>query len=193
MTDYSNDHSMQLWLVTKAGLVERHAFTGCDGGVLSIVTRDGTIYAGCQDGYIKVWDQETKTLVRTLLVNTPPKTSDPRRKQLKSDVLSLTIVGGDLYACLGNGWCQRWSSNFQSTGFWKAHDGIGISSILTAYSTSEQLEDSDKALLVTGGSDSEIKVHQFSYSYNNTDAYYYIALGRRGSETKAEDATFRVR
>lgn len=153
--------------------MEKHAFTGCDGGVLSIVVRDGTIYAGCQDGHVKVFDQETKTLVRTLLVNTPPKplvtseqdqyqnqnqTKNHSHQQLTSDVLSLTMVGGDLYACLGNGWCQRWSSNFQSTGFWKAHDGIGLSSILAVPSPFENLHVSSRALLLTGGSDSEIKV-----------------------------------
>lgn len=30
--------------------------------------RGETIYAGCQDGYIKVLDLETRTLVRTIIV-----------------------------------------------------------------------------------------------------------------------------
>jgi len=33
------------------------------------VVRGETIYAGCQDGYIKVLDLETKTLVRTIIVH----------------------------------------------------------------------------------------------------------------------------
>lgn len=31
--------------------------------------RGETIYAGCQDGYIKVLDLETRTLVRTIIVH----------------------------------------------------------------------------------------------------------------------------
>jgi di- and tripeptidase len=45
-----------------------HTFECCHGAVLSLVTRGETIYAGCQDGYIKVWDLETKTLVREIIV-----------------------------------------------------------------------------------------------------------------------------
>jgi di- and tripeptidase len=36
--------------------------------VLSLVVRSETLYAGCQDGYVKIWDLETKTLVRTIIV-----------------------------------------------------------------------------------------------------------------------------
>jgi hypothetical protein len=125
--------------------------------VLSIVVRHGLIYAGCQDGYIKVWDQESKTLVRTLLVDSPPVTSPQAGPQdiitpaaphvsaqnqvshrdANKDVLSLSMIGTDLYACLGNGWVERWSvRNFQATGFWKGHDGIILSSVATCASPS---------------------------------------------------------
>lgn len=32
------------------------------------MTRGETVYAGCQDGYVKVWDLETKALVREIIV-----------------------------------------------------------------------------------------------------------------------------
>ena len=41
----------------------------CDhGAVLSLCARGDWIYAGCQEGYVKVWDTQTKTLVRTIIV-----------------------------------------------------------------------------------------------------------------------------
>lgn len=33
-----------------------------------MVAKGDTIYAGCQDGYVKVVDLETKTLIRTIIV-----------------------------------------------------------------------------------------------------------------------------
>jgi di- and tripeptidase len=45
-----------------------HTFECYHGAVLSLVARGDTIFAGCQDGYIKVWDLETKTLVREIIV-----------------------------------------------------------------------------------------------------------------------------
>jgi hypothetical protein len=45
-----------------------HTFECCHGAVLSLAVRGETVYAGCQDGYIKVWDLETKTLVREIIV-----------------------------------------------------------------------------------------------------------------------------
>ncbi|PVF99923.1 Zn-dependent exopeptidase [Serendipita vermifera] len=208
----SGDEDVKIWLATKNGLVEKHSFVGCEGGVLSIVTRHGLIYAGCQDGYIKVWDQESKTLVRTLLVDSPPVTSPQPENQTLSashvsaplsqhtiqnqishrdankDVLSLSMIGTDLYACLGNGWVERWSvRNFQATGFWKGHDGIILSSVATCPSLPPAIasvgvvgshlglegtgsveptqtevaiadETSGKAMFLTGGADSDIKL-----------------------------------
>jgi di- and tripeptidase len=61
-----------------------HTFESNRGAVLSLVSRGDTLFAGCQDGYvtvsglhvaapsadelIQVWDLETKTLVRSILV-----------------------------------------------------------------------------------------------------------------------------
>jgi di- and tripeptidase len=150
-----------MWLATKDGLTEKHSFGGGDGGVLSLVSRNGTIYAGCQDGHIKIWDQDTKTLLRTLIVEAPIS-EHPRA----NDVLSLSMVGGDLYACMGNGWCQRWSSSWQSTALWKAHDGINLSSVITSPLGHEYEDNKFNALLLTGGADSEIKVNVLCHGFD---------------------------
>jgi len=39
------------------------------GAVLAVVVRGETVYAGCQDGHLKVWDLETRTLVRVLITS----------------------------------------------------------------------------------------------------------------------------
>ena len=49
--------------------VLRDTFECGDGAVLAVVVRGDTVYAGCQDGYVKVLDLETRTLVRTIIVN----------------------------------------------------------------------------------------------------------------------------
>ncbi|KAI0247221.1 hypothetical protein BJV78DRAFT_1133717, partial [Lactifluus subvellereus] len=42
---------------------------GCThGAILSLVTREDIIYAGCQDGYVRVWDLQTNTFIRTIIV-----------------------------------------------------------------------------------------------------------------------------
>jgi len=45
-----------------------HEFPCNQGAVLALVAKDDTIYAACQDGYVRVFDLETKTLVRTIIV-----------------------------------------------------------------------------------------------------------------------------
>lgn len=45
-----------------------HEFPCSHGAVLALAARGETLYAGCQDGYVKVLDLETKTLVRTIIV-----------------------------------------------------------------------------------------------------------------------------
>jgi di- and tripeptidase len=47
---------------------ELHAFECNNGAIYSLVVKDETVYAGCQDGSVKVLDLETKTLVRTIIV-----------------------------------------------------------------------------------------------------------------------------
>lgn len=45
-----------------------HEYECGHGAVLAVVASGDTIYAACQDGYVKVLDIETKTLVRTIIV-----------------------------------------------------------------------------------------------------------------------------
>ena len=82
-------------------------------------------------------------------------------------MLSLSIIGGHLYACMGNGWCQRWCASFVSSSLWQAHDRIGLSCVVTSalgheYHSQTQGE-AGKAMLVTGGADSSIKVSQIAF------------------------------
>lgn len=59
---------VQLWDCTPDGPVLVHNFECWQGAVLALVAHNETIYAGCQDGHVKVLDLETKTLVRTIIV-----------------------------------------------------------------------------------------------------------------------------
>ena len=64
---------MQLWRLPENNSWEAtpellHTFDCGAGAVLALAVRGDTVYAGCQDGLVKVWDLETRTLVRTLLV-----------------------------------------------------------------------------------------------------------------------------
>ena len=152
-----------MWLATKEGLTEKHTFSGFEGGVLSLVARNGIVYAGCQDGHIKIFDQDTKTLLRTLLVTALPASTPSASHQADSrtrniDVLDMSVIAGDLYACLGNGWCQRWCSNFVSNALWDAHEHIGLSCAVTSALEHEHQGKAGKAMLLTGGADSNIKV-----------------------------------
>lgn len=45
-----------------------HEFDCGQGAVLALVARGETIAAGCQEGYVKILDLETKTFVRTIIV-----------------------------------------------------------------------------------------------------------------------------
>jgi len=59
---------MQLWDCTEEGPTLVHEYECSLGAVLAVVASGDTIYAACQDGHVKVLDMETKTLVRTIIV-----------------------------------------------------------------------------------------------------------------------------
>ncbi|KAH7097612.1 Zn-dependent exopeptidase [Auriculariales sp. MPI-PUGE-AT-0066] len=139
----SGDADVRLWLCNRDGPVLRHTFSaGEGGGVLSLVARAGTVYAGCQAGFVKVWDLETRTLVRTIIAYE------------NIDVLSLSMLGTDLYGCSANGMVQRWSASFDCTASWQAHDGIILSSIVASDKSSPN---PTRHALVTGGNDNTIR------------------------------------
>ncbi|KAF9219228.1 glutathione degradosome [Gyrodon lividus] len=136
----SGDETVKIWTCTTSGPVLTHTFECNHGAVLSLVVRGDTIFAGCQDGYVKVFDLETKTLIRTIIV------------QENVDILSLSMMHSDLYTCSSNGQIQRWSSSFNCTASWKAHEGIVLSSIIS------QSTQADGFLLVSGANDGFVKV-----------------------------------
>ncbi|KAG2340128.1 Zn-dependent exopeptidase [Suillus weaverae] len=136
----SGDETVKIWRCNQSGLNMMHSFDCQHGAVLSIVASGETIYAGCQDGHVKVLDFETRTLVRSIIV------------QENVDVLSLSIMHSDLYTCSANGHIHRWSSSFDCTASWQAHDGIVLSSVVSCSS------DRKSFCLITGANDGFVKV-----------------------------------
>ncbi|KAG8768281.1 hypothetical protein FRC12_005667, partial [Ceratobasidium sp. 428] len=106
------------------------------GAVLALAVRDGMVFAGGQAGRVAVWDVESLALVRVLVAAEGV------------DVLSLSVLGQDLYACTADGYVHRWSSTFQHTASYHAHAGIILSSIAI----------SSSGVLVTGAGDSTVKI-----------------------------------
>ncbi|RDB17979.1 putative di- and tripeptidase DUG2 [Hypsizygus marmoreus] len=142
----SGDETVKLWDCTEKGPVLVHEFECTHGAVLALIARGETIYAGCQDGYVKVLDLETKTLVRTILV------------QECVDILSMSMINSDLYTCSANGYIKRWSPSFDCTASWKAHSGIVLSSTITPRNGSTN----SGFRLITGGNDNYIHVWEIT-------------------------------
>ena len=147
-----------------------------------------TIYAGCQDGYVKVLDVETKTLVRTIIVQEVCAQNiiicRDRHLCIEQgiDIISMCRLGSNLYTGSANGRIkvadiyeklstlmfllfQCWSASFDCTASWLAHNGIVLSSIVTKRSAGKPRTDAganDDAgggfYLVTGGNDDYINV-----------------------------------
>lgn len=136
----SGDETVKIWRCNPSGLNIIHSFDCQHGAVLSLAASGETIYAGCQDGHVKVLDLETRTLVRSIIV------------QENVDVLSLSIMQSDLYTCSANGHIHRWSSSFDCTASWRAHDGIVLSSVVSCSS------DRKSYCLITGANDGFVKV-----------------------------------
>lgn len=137
----SGDETVKIWDCHSPTPTIVHEFVCNHGAVLALIGKCDTIYAGCQDGYVKVLDLETKTLVRTIIV------------QEGIDILAMSMLNSDLYTCSANGWLKRWSASFDCVGAWQAHQGIALSSIITKKNGTE-----DRFHLVTGGNDDHIKV-----------------------------------
>ncbi|KAJ3742937.1 hypothetical protein DFH05DRAFT_1526431 [Lentinula detonsa] len=136
----SGDETVKVWRCTTLGPSLIHTFECNYGAVLALVAHGETVYGGCQDGHIKIMDLETKTLVRSIIV------------QEGIDILNLSLIDSDLYASSANGQVKRFSGSFDCTASWRAHDGIVLSSLITG-----RTED-NSYMLVTGGNDDNIKV-----------------------------------
>ncbi|OCH91138.1 Zn-dependent exopeptidase [Obba rivulosa] len=149
----SGDATVKLWQVSSSNCVPTllHTFDCTIGAVLAVEVHNDTVFAGCQDGYVKIWDLETRTLVRSLIVAE------------NVDILSLSILGTDLYTCAANGEIQRWSSSFDMVASWHGHDGIVLASTITDISSSASDRSAldnhgTSCALLTGGNDNCIKV-----------------------------------
>ncbi|KAH9993855.1 Zn-dependent exopeptidase [Russula vinacea] len=152
----SGDETVKVWKCLPNGLELLTTIECTHGAVLSLVTREDLLYAGCQDGYVRVWDMQTKTFIRTIIV------------QENVDILSLSILGSDLYVCSANGQVNRYSDTFDCTASWSAHSGIILSSIITLNADPGEFE------LITGGNDGAInvwKIHPASADASNDDLH----------------------
>ena len=58
----------QVWRCSPNGLELLNTIECTHGAVLSLVAREDVLYAGCQDGYVRVWDLQTNTFIRTIIV-----------------------------------------------------------------------------------------------------------------------------
>ncbi|KAF8630926.1 hypothetical protein AX17_005283 [Amanita inopinata Kibby_2008] len=137
----SGDETVKVWSCSKEGPTLLSTFEFTHGAVLALAARGDTLYAACQDGYVKVLDLETQTLVRTIIV------------QESVDILALSMMGSNLYTCSADGWIKCWSAAFDCTASWKGHDGIALSCIITWNSN----EESTAYRLITGGNDENVK------------------------------------
>ncbi|KIP03740.1 hypothetical protein PHLGIDRAFT_77079 [Phlebiopsis gigantea 11061_1 CR5-6] len=153
----SGDATVKVWSLATPTPTLQHTFECGYGAILAVVVRGDTVFAGCQDGYVKVLDLETKTVVRSLIIAE------------NVDILSLSMLHSDLYACSANGEIQRWSASFDLTGSWSAHSGIVLSSIVTRLQvprsdepavgeTGDASKEHERFVLVTGGNDDQIKI-----------------------------------
>ncbi|KIL67904.1 hypothetical protein M378DRAFT_191433 [Amanita muscaria Koide BX008] len=149
----SGDETVKIWACSRKGPQLLHTFEFTHGAVLALVANGDVLYAGCQEGYVKVLDLETQTLIRTIIVNE------------SVDILSLSMVNSDLYTCSADGWIKRWSSTFDCTASWKGHDGIALSSIITNH----DVKRGDSLRLITGGNDENVKVWEVFPPNEQTD------------------------
>lgn len=152
----SGDETVKLWNCMSSGPKLLHTFECSHGAVLSLAARSDTVFAGCQDGYVKVFDLETKTLVRTIIV------------QENVDILSSSMMHSDLFTCSANGQVQRWSPSFNCTSTWKAHDGIVLSSVIT------QSTEANGFVLVTGANDGFVKIWDIAVPLEANDSEKFI-------------------
>ncbi|KLO17294.1 Zn-dependent exopeptidase [Schizopora paradoxa] len=130
------DETVKMWNLMPDGPILAHSFDVGAGAILALVVQQGTTtaYAGCQDGQVKVIDLEMKAIIRTIIA------------QEGVDILSLSLLGSDLYTCSANGEVQRWSASFDCVASWHAHEGIILCSRVTQNSSGHYR-------LLTGGND----------------------------------------
>jgi di- and tripeptidase len=139
----SGDCDVKIWLAhPQGGLQLLQEFTGLHGAVHCFAVRDSLLYAGQQDGEIKVWDLETNACIRSIQAH-------------DADVLTMTVLGEDVYTAAADGQVLRVDERFDCTAAWGAHSGIILSSTIV------KAKERDRWELITAGNDSYVKVRLF--------------------------------
>lgn len=134
----SGDSDVKIWAARpRGGLKLLQTFSGLHGAVHSFAVRDSLLFAGLQEGEIVVWDLETKACVRSIEAH-------------DSDVLSMSVLGDDVYTAAADGRVLRVDEAFDCTAAWRAHSGIILST--TVVKAKQGWE------LITAGNDSFVKV-----------------------------------
>lgn len=135
----SGDSDVKVWeCQPHGGLKFLFTFDCLSGAVFSLVSRDDLLFAGLQDGTIKVWDLETKACIRTILAH-------------KSDVLSMSLVGTDLYTASAEGQILRFDASFDCTATFQAHSGAILSTVVVPINE-------DRFEFITAGHDAYVKL-----------------------------------
>jgi di- and tripeptidase len=138
----SGDSDIKIWTILPCGHLQLlRTFSELSGAVFSLQVRDSLLYAGLQDGEIDVWDLETGSCIRSIHAH-------------EADVLSMAVLGGDVYTAAGDGRVLRVNEEFDCTAAFKAHSGIVASVVVIP-------GESGKWDLITAGDDSYVKVCAF--------------------------------
>ncbi|MBW0482775.1 hypothetical protein O181_022490 [Austropuccinia psidii MF-1] len=128
------------------------------GAVLTLAAYGPTLYAGYQDGIIKIWDLDTFTCIRTLFHRESSLSRSINSKTM-SDVLTITVLdNGEMFSGCSNGLVIRWDPSFHRVCEWVSHQGSALASCFISRQA--------KRLLLTGGSDNCIKVWDVSHANN---------------------------
>ncbi|WWC90915.1 uncharacterized protein L201_005853 [Kwoniella dendrophila CBS 6074] len=153
----SGDSDVKIWeCESGGGLTLVKEFNSLSGGVLSFAVRDSLLYAGLQAGEIVVWDLETGACIRTIEAH-------------DADVLSMSVLGGDVYTAAADGRVLRVNEEFDCTAIWNAHAGTAMSTIIVKGTRSSSWE------LITTGSDSFVKIWNIEESRSaNHDSELHV-------------------
>lgn len=141
----SGDSDVKIWLAHPGGggLTPIRHFTNLPGSVHSFAVRDSLLFVGLQDGDIKAWDLETGACIRSIQAH-------------EADVLSMSVLGDDVYTAAADGRVLRVDEHFDCTASWRAHSGIILSSTI--------VKAKDRWEFITAGNDSYVKVSRHSAS-----------------------------
>lgn len=146
----SGDSDVKIWECLPGGGIRHiHTFSDLPGAALSLAVRDSLLFAGCQDGQVKVWDLETRSCIRTIMAQ-------------DSDILSMSVVGSDLYTASATGQILRFNASFDCTASFEAHHGA-VLTILAAKGDNGEYE------LISGGHDQWMKLWNVSRAYSPDD------------------------